>query len=276
MHRFELMFFDLDGTLLQDDHWTVSPRTRAALEAAARAGTRLCFATGRCLGLILGDARELSFAYAITSNGAAIDDLRNGQPLLRRCFSPEEARSVCALAARHVDFFELFIDGQVRLAQESFIQLGKRPLPPWHTAYFARSTLPSLPPLQRILEDGVQGLEKLNLNYCPTKAINQLAAALQAQGRYQVISVPEAGVLEATAPGCTKGAGIRWLCEHLGVDPRRAAAFGDGRNDIEMLQAVGCGVAMGNASPDVQAAADAVTAPNGQDGVARFIEQYAL
>ena len=56
----------------------------------------------------------------------------------------------------------------------------------------------------------------------------------------------------------------------------RAAALGDGGNDIEMLKTVGCGVAMGNAGDTVRAAADIVTDAYDRDGVARIIEQYVL
>ena len=53
-------------------------------------------------------------------------------------------------------------------------------------------------------------------------------------------------------------------------------ALGDEANDVEMLQLCGLGVAMGNAGDAVRAAADAVTATNNEDGVARAIERYVL
>jgi len=50
-------------------------------------------------------------------------------------------------------------------------------------------------------------------------------------------------------------------------------AIGDGENDLALLRLVGLGIAMGNASPAVQAAADWVTDTNNRDGVALAIER---
>lgn len=76
--------------------------------------------------------------------------------------------------------------------------------------------------------------------------------------------------------GASKGLGVGWLLDRLGVDPAAVLALGDGENDVEMLQLAGLGVAMGNAGPPALAAADAVTASNEEDGVARAIERYVL
>ena len=276
MARFDILFFDLDGTLLGPDHAAVSPRNQAALRAASRAGVRLAFATGRCLDLISPEARSLPFDYAVTSNGTAVHDLRTGKRLLRRCFTPAEAGPACRAAARLVDFFELFADGQVRLLARDHAQLGTRPLPPWHEKYFADHPLPPLGTLAEYLAAGAPGLEKLNMNRCDPAALERLRAELTPMGLYEVTASAGVGLLEVVPKGCTKGAGIRWLCESQGLDIRRTAAFGDGGNDLEMLQTVGCGVAMGNADNTLKAVADAVTAPYDRDGVAQFIEQYVL
>ncbi|EFN56002.1 hypothetical protein CHLNCDRAFT_22679, partial [Chlorella variabilis] len=76
--------------------------------------------------------------------------------------------------------------------------------------------------------------------------------------------------------GASKGFGVGWLLDRLGVDPAACLALGDGENDVEMLRLCGLGVAMGNAGPPALAAADAITAPNSEDGVARAIERFVL
>ena len=53
-------------------------------------------------------------------------------------------------------------------------------------------------------------------------------------------------------------------------------AFGDGGNDVNMLETAGIGVAMGNASEAVKAFAGRVTLSNEEDGVADFLEKYIL
>lgn len=76
--------------------------------------------------------------------------------------------------------------------------------------------------------------------------------------------------------GASKGAGVSWLLNRLGVDPAACMALGDGENDLEMLQLVGLGVAMGNAVEAARAVADAATAANSADGVARAVERFVL
>ncbi|MBV9228153.1 MAG: HAD hydrolase family protein, partial [Chloroflexi bacterium] len=75
---------------------------------------------------------------------------------------------------------------------------------------------------------------------------------------------------------CSKAAGVSALAEQLGIALEQVMAIGDNNNDIEMLQAVGWGIAMGQASDAVKAVAHAVTASNREDGVALAIERYAL
>ena len=66
------------------------------------------------------------------------------------------------------------------------------------------------------------------------------------------------------------------LCDHLGIQPAQAIAFGDGGNDVHMLRLAGMGVAMGNASEAVRAYAPYVTLSNEEEGVADFLEKYIL
>lgn len=74
----------------------------------------------------------------------------------------------------------------------------------------------------------------------------------------------------------TKAAGILEVLKHLDIPIEQSYAFGDGKNDIEMLEAVGCGIAMGNASDEVKKYADKVTDTVQNDGVAVGIEKYIL
>ena len=82
------------------------------------------------------------------------------------------------------------------------------------------------------------------------------------------------GILEIAAPGITKATGLTWLADHYGVAQDETIAFGDMPNDIEMLRWAGRGVAMGNAADTVKEAADEVTTPNHQAGVATVLERW--
>ena len=73
-----------------------------------------------------------------------------------------------------------------------------------------------------------------------------------------------------------KAAGMKRFIEENGIDRSETMAFGDGENDIEMLEFAGIGVAMGNAPDPVKAAADYVTAPIDDDGIAKALTKFGL
>ena len=81
---------------------------------------------------------------------------------------------------------------------------------------------------------------------------------------------------EMVAPNVSKWSAIKNLLTEFRISPNEVVAIGDGPNDIEMLRHVGIGVAMGNASETVKAAADFVTGHHENDGLAEFIECYLL
>ena len=76
--------------------------------------------------------------------------------------------------------------------------------------------------------------------------------------------------------GCTKASGVTALAEALAIPMEQVMAIGDNNNDIEMVEAVGWGVAMGHAVPALKAVARAQTTSNTEEGVAQAIERYAL
>jgi hydroxymethylpyrimidine pyrophosphatase-like HAD family hydrolase len=69
---------------------------------------------------------------------------------------------------------------------------------------------------------------------------------------------------------------VEKMLAYYGIHRSQAIAFGDGGNDIEMLQTVGCGVAMGNASDKVKASADDVCGTVSEDGVYHYCVEYGL
>ena len=74
--------------------------------------------------------------------------------------------------------------------------------------------------------------------------------------------------------GVSKASGLELVADRLGVDAADVLAIGDGRNDIEMLQWAGRGVAMGQAVEVVQDAADAVTGTVHDEGAATELARW--
>jgi Cof subfamily protein (haloacid dehalogenase superfamily) len=80
--------------------------------------------------------------------------------------------------------------------------------------------------------------------------------------------------LEFASPEVTKGSGLAFLAEHLGFGPAETVAFGDGENDVELLEWAGYAVAVANAHDRVLAVADLVCPSAEEEGVAQVLEAF--
>ena len=72
-----------------------------------------------------------------------------------------------------------------------------------------------------------------------------------------------------------KWTGCQWVMKQTGFEPQQAVAFGDGLNDMEMLQGVGLGVAMDNGHPELKAVANCIAPALHLDGVATILDTLA-
>jgi Cof subfamily protein (haloacid dehalogenase superfamily) len=107
------------------------------------------------------------------------------------------------------------------------------------------------------------------------EALDALEAKLKAQfdGRLYISkSLPH--FLEFASPEVTKASGLAFLADRLGFTSDRTVAFGDGENDVELLEWAGFAVAVANAHERVLAIADLVCPSVGEQGVAQTIEAY--
>ena len=93
---------------------------------------------------------------------------------------------------------------------------------------------------------------------------------------FEIFVIKEGAVCELVPKGYSKAKGMLLAAEVLGVAASDTVAFGDGKNDTEMLRTAGTGVAMGNAVPEAAAAADYVTGDIGEGGLAAALENLGL
>jgi hydroxymethylpyrimidine pyrophosphatase-like HAD family hydrolase len=80
--------------------------------------------------------------------------------------------------------------------------------------------------------------------------------------------------LEFASPEVTKASGLAFVTEHLGLSAERTIAFGDGENDVELLEWAAYGIAVANAHERVLAVADYVCPPVDEEGVAQVLEAF--
>lgn len=267
-----LIALDLDGTLL-DDRKQISRRSLRALRAAADQGVLLVPATGRTVAGIPAELLALpGVRYAITANGARVMDLAENRALSEDYIPRDLALQVYDLLTQYECLVDLFQDGQGYTTEANAAQ-ADRYVPENLRAYVLNSRV-RLPDLRAFIAQQERGLEKLTLFFLSEDQRQKAWAKVAALGLEVVSSLPLN--MEISAAGVTKGSGLRALAGALDLPAEALMACGDGGNDIPMITAAGLGVAMGNAFPEVKAAADFITRTNNEDGVAYAIHKFVL
>lgn len=269
----QMICMDLDGTALQNDHKTFTPRLLKALEQAHAQGIHIVPVTGRQYRLLpqLLLEHPVWENLVVLCNGAQIRRLGTGE-LLHSLSIPETAlRSLLILAEQFDLPIEFSADSRLHLTPRSLQLQQNHPDLQFHRETILKShgvIVDSLEPLC------TRGIEKINLLCIPP---SQRSAVEEAVKPLNVSAVwTSATGMEITHPSATKGNALAALCRLTGIPAENVMALGDSGNDETMLRTAGLGIAMGNAPEFVKAAADAVTEANTDDGAAIAIETYAL
>ena len=269
--EWNILFSDLDGTLLRSDK-TLSPATRQALALAAERGVLFVPATGRFFRGMPAAVRELPFLrYAVLMNGALVYDRAEDRALRRAELSPETAVAVLDWLGQFPGTLDCYMEDSCGWMEAAHLaDLDHWILDPAarEIVRASRQPMEDLPGYIRRRGRPVQKIQ----SYFRDPAV-QRAVLDGLPARFPEVSAACSlpGNVEITSRDATKGAALEFLCGYLGIPTARSVAFGDERNDCSMLRAAGLGIAMGNASPQARAAAGAVTASNDEDGVARAV-----
>lgn len=267
----ELIMFDLDGTILQADHKTISEETCQTLRQFVDRGVPLAINTGRCANIIPFEIFP-SITYTITCNGACILDSQ--KRVLRSSYiSEENLRTAWKVIKKYNVIMQLFSDQDIIMERKVLQNLSdySQILPGFHMHYLQKGVAKEIGDFEKSVSDGMNRITKINF---PGRAIEHAPALKKELEDLQLFEISSDGYnLEATAKACNKGSALSWVCDTFGIDRGNVAAFGDGINDISMLRDLRWGVAMGNASEIVKEAASYITASNTENGVARFLRR---
>ncbi|MCI8548996.1 MAG: HAD family phosphatase [Lachnospiraceae bacterium] len=271
-----LIALDLDGTLLTTEK-RLTERTCAALEGAAKRGVHIVPATGRSLTGIAPEVRELPFIrYAVTVNGAAVWDMKENKMISRKAFSRDQALELWDFISGYHTMQDACIDGVARM-EPGYYNRAREFMADEPRTHLILSTRRPTEHMRDMVADEKNCVEKFNLFFRQDRERERQQAKRQLE-QFPGLSVTSSlgNNLEINHIDATKGKGLLSLAAYLGLDVSQVMAFGDGENDISMLEAAGCGVAMANASERVKRAANMVTLNNDEEGVAYSIERYVL
>lgn len=264
-----LIATDVDGTLIDADE-EVTPRTRAVVRAAIDAGTQFVLATGRPPRWIAPVVDALGFApMAVCANGSVVYDSATDRILSAKTLSVEMLTDLAEVATRIIPGAGLAVERVGRSAHDAATP-GFLSSPGYEHAWLNPDNT------EVSLEDVLSApAVKLLIRMAGAQSADMAAALAPHVGIVGDLTYStNNGLIEVVPLGVSKATGIDEVAGPLGITAQDVVTFGDMPNDISMLLWAGLGVAMGNAHPSVKEAADEVTTPNTDDGLARVLERW--
>lgn len=257
------VFFDIDGTLIDSFHGKhdISPEVKEAIRELQAEGYYAFIATGRPYAFISEKIWNFGFDGFVLSNGAQV--VLNGETVYESKMDPSFVKELAKELDKH--HIEYVLEGE-------------------HYSYISKNSnrlcelLKYIDVTDKMIkkEYNIEEIEVYKAEiYCDKEEIEKHCTKFIEKypeiGYYYSIN---GSLFEVFAKCNHKAKGVEKALEIINVPIERSYAFGDGENDMEMLETVGCGIAMGNASDHVKECAKVVTKSVGEDGVAFGIREY--
>lgn len=259
MIMIKALFFDIDGTLISFDTHKVPQSTIEGIKKAKENGVKVFISTGRPQPIICNLDQILPYIDGyVTTNGAY-------------CFIGDTVVNCEEINKAEV----LHIVEHSRRLGVACVVVGKKNIAVVNEneqfdGIFRNmlkiTTLDVLTPLEEVLQEGVIQLTPFFTEEQEKEILAPLSGCTC--GRWH----PD--FVDVTAKGIDKGLGLEMMAKHLGLKIEETMAFGDGGNDIPIIERAGVGVAMGNAGDNVKAAANYTTTHIDDNGVWNALKAY--
>lgn len=265
--KYRLIAFDVDNTLI-DHRKQLTLRVEKGIKKAAAAGCEVVISSGRsyieCEELF---GRLPEIRYFIGNSGSSVMDAQKCEYIFSAAFTPDESRQVFE-KLRGLDYMVT-----IHAGLNLYIENSARN----DLAYYETDCYTGL-----FDQSGtwIDSCEELALSRDDVFKIDiffhSVEDKLTAEQRLYGSNASKTGGtrtnLELVPGKCTKGTGLLKLSKHLGIPIEEAAACGDANNDLSMVIAAGLGIAVGNATEELKAAADVIVADCDHDGAAEAID----
>ena len=274
-----MLAIDLDGTLLASDN-TISAANIDAIQRIQDAGVHVVPCTGRAWYESHRPLKPINrLHWGVFVTGAAISEIATGRTLDLTTIKPHVAMKIVEQLS-HLPEAVLILRDKCQ-AGHDYMVTGRGELTP-NTRWWFEQNGTVVHRQEHITKDDLNHTLRIGLVAPAIRmkdAARELVNSLGDQAifhNFQAVQLPSPDqsvhILEVFAPGVDKWKGLKWIADHHAIDDAEIAVIGDAINDISMLSAAGCGIAMGNASESVKAAANYVTATNDENGVAQTID----
>lgn len=257
MNKIKIIFFDIDGTLIDVNKKAISDKTVETLLRLKERGVKICIATGRAPGSV-PKFDGVDFDAFLTFNGSYC--FNSSDVILSTPIPKADVEKMIENATR--------INRPVSIAGKDRVVANGTDKDLSDYFGFAKQETPVSDDFDEVLKGEIyqmmMGGRKDEYDDILKDVEN---ARITAWWDRAVDIIPANG---------GKGKGIEAILEYYGIDRSESMAFGDGGNDIGMLQTVGTGVAMGNALDNVKAIADEICGTSADDGIYHYCLENGL
>lgn len=263
-----LAVFDIDRTLVAPGLFEVAPESAAAIRKLQQSGVRTVIASGRQMHLIPQELRDLNFDYYILSNGAYVAD-RDGTILHR------ESIDLKALEALKEELVRRNYPMDIRYTKGKVSANPNCTMAEMMEAFWREKGIAKKPPAN-MLRDIAPEPGELPVSCLACIPVEEQPWFMEHFSELDFLPVFEGPSCDINGAGISKATGLKKICELAGISMEETIAFGDDRNDLEMIAAAGIGVAMENGLRTVRDAADYVTASCEDLGVVKALAHFGL
>ena len=253
------VFFDIDGTLLSFKTHEVPASTEEAIAQLQAQGIKTILSTGRSINSI-DHVKYLNFDGYITFNGGYCVT-KEGAILLKKAIDPQDIQAILYYSQQQPLSFSFMSEKEITIHDVT----------PEIAGMYAHLNLP-VPKLVDINNVDIHSILQTNIFLGPEEEEEFMKKVMP----NSVASRWTPLFADVNPLGQSKKVGINVFCDYFGIDIAETMAFGDGGNDITMLQHVQLGIAMGNANPEVKEIADFITDDVDNDGIWNALKHFKV
>ncbi|RDU22566.1 Cof-type HAD-IIB family hydrolase [Anaerosacchariphilus polymeriproducens] len=256
------VFLDIDGTIYSHDIG-VPDSTKIAIEKLLENGHIPLICTGRTRISIPQQILELGFEGLIAGCGTYVE--YKNEVLKNKKVEEQELANLKLLCGKHKIF--VIIEGEDCLYYNPKVTNKRymKMLEDWKVATGAQIC---------DLEHGIRNINKITVS---AEIMDEAFAFVKEVDHiFYPIHQKIYSTVELVPIGCNKATGIQQMIKHLGIKREDTYAFGDSNNDMEMLEYVNYGIAMGNSSKEVLEKTKYKTTSIHEDGIYRGLKEFGL
>ncbi|MGM9986214.1 MAG: Cof-type HAD-IIB family hydrolase [Bacillaceae bacterium] len=254
---YKIVFLDVDGTITNYKDGSIPRSTIKAIKTLINKGIKVVAATGRPLSMC-EELQELGIQTFITANGGYV---KHVQEIIHKVTMDK------SIIQEVMEFAKLENNG-LSFYTEAFSMNGVKEKEIL-TALKETLSLSEYPKTNALIHNEDVFLLCLFAN-------DEAVEKYKRKFPHLTFKRWHPYVLNVLQEDVSKSLAIMKTLDFFGIDKSEAIAFGDGENDIDMLELVGLGIAMGNGTQKLKNAADFVTRPSSEDGIEYALRKYSV